>query len=103
MNKLPVLMSAALLLAACGQKPSVETAIARLPADYAKKRIPGIGQMSFEELTGWVRTCAPYNATPEGRERNPYDPMDCDEVQYRHDSWRIKQTQKPAAYLPGLH
>jgi hypothetical protein len=58
--------------------------------------------MAFEELSRWVRVCAPYNASLEGRAKNPYAPTDCDEVQHRHDSWRIPQTQKPAAYLPGL-
>ena len=59
--------------------------------------------MGFEELSHWVTVCGPYNASLEGRAKNPYESMDCDDVQFKHDSWRIPQTQKPDAYLPGFH
>ena len=59
--------------------------------------------MTLEELTAWVRTCAPYNATPEGRARNPIDPVDCDEVQYRHDSWHQVRAPVRSQPLPDLH
>ena len=76
---------------------------ARAAACGARKHIPGIDQMGLEELSNWVTVCAPYNGSLEGRAKNPYDPMDCDQVQYRHDSWRQPRTQKPAQGLPGLH
>jgi hypothetical protein len=90
------------LLAGCGGASQVPGAVA-VPPPIPKKRIAGIDKMGFEELSRWVRVCAPYNASLEGRANNPYEPMDCDEVQHRHDSWRIPQTQKAATYLPGLH
>jgi hypothetical protein len=73
------------------------------PPAEARKHIPGIDQMGLEELSKWVTVCAPYNGSLEGRAKNPYDPMDCDQVQYRHDSWRQPRTQKPAQGLPALH
>ena len=59
--------------------------------------------MSLEELSQWVTVCGPYNGSPEARARNPYDPMDCDQVQFWHDSWHTARTQKPGAYLPPVH
>ncbi len=91
------------LLGGCGGgsptgAPTVE------PQATARKRIPGIDGMGLEDLSNWVAVCAPYNGSPEGRARNPYDPMDCDEVQYRHDAWRQPRSQAKAAQdLPGLH
>jgi len=62
-----------------------------------------MAQMTLEDLNAWIQRCAPYQASLEARARNPYDPADCDEVVRRHTEWRTPSTQKPAAYLPGLH
>jgi hypothetical protein len=91
------------LSAGCSGSSQAPGAVAVPLPPIPKKRIADIDKMGFEKLSRWVRVCAPYNASLEGRANNPYEPTDCDEVQYRHDSWRIPQTQKPAAYLPGLH
>ncbi len=100
MNKLPIVVCALVVLVGCSRAPD---GVVLPPPATAQKHIPGIEQMNFDQLSSWVRVCAPYNGSLEGRQRNPYDPMDCDAVQYRHDSWRTKSTQKPAAYLPSLH
>lgn len=91
-----------LALAGCGDKPADNSAITTLPASY-RQRIPDIGRMNLEELSKWVRVCAPSNGSQEGRATNPYDPRDCDEVQYRHDSWRQPRTHKAGQALPDLH
>ena len=88
------------LLCGCGGGTPGEPAVS--PQATQQKHIPAIDRMGLEALSMWVAVCAPYNGSPEGRARNPYDPMDCDEVQYRHDSWRQPRTQKPAQDLPGL-
>ena len=89
------------LLGGCGGGSPGVSAIA--PPAEARKHIPGIDQMGLDELTKWVTVCAPYNGSLEGRAKNPYDSMDCDQVQYRHDSWREPRTQRAAQGLPALH
>ena len=103
MTRRLLLAGVLLALAGCGNRPSSSSAIDKLPAAYARQRIPGIDRMNLEELSDWVRTCAPYNGSVEGRAKNPYDPMDCDEVQFRHDSWHQPRTQKPGTSLPAVH
>ena len=88
------------LLSACGGGAPAGLATTRVPHS---QHIAHIESMTLEELTTWVRTCAPYNATPEGRARNPIDPVDCDEVQFRHDSWHQTRTPVRTQPLPDLH
>ena len=91
-----------ILLGGCGGESSSGSSSPAPPA-AARKRIPGIDRMDLKELSKWVAVCGPYNGSAEGRARNPYDPMDCDEVQYRHDAWRQPRSQNAAQDLPGLH
>ena len=102
MNKAIVLVGALVAVAGCGQTPPSDSAISRLPAEY-RKRITDINRMDLAELTRWVGICAPYNGSIEGRARNPYDPMDCDEVQFRHDSWHQPRSPVTTSALPALH
>jgi hypothetical protein len=90
-------------IASCGSRAPSNSALDTLPATIARQRIPAIDRMNLEELSKWVRECGPYNGSPEGRAKNPYDPMDCDEVQFRHDSWHQPRTQKPGGSLPAVH
>lgn len=89
-------------LAGCGQRVSPESGGGE-PSSGHQERIPGIDRMGLDELSRWVRICAPYNGSMEGRARNPYDPMDCDEVQFRHDSWHQPRSQTGGSALPALH
>ena len=103
MTRRCLIVGALLALVGCSGGSSGGLSSAPPLASMTRTRIPGIDRMSLEELSEWVTVCRPYNGSLEGRARNPYDPMDCDQVQFRHDSWHTARTQKPGAYLPPVH